>query len=192
MFDLSFGHSQPPQPQPQSRPNQLQPNEQPSSHNTQGRDPNHANNPPYNSSNYNSAFVNLSTLTDMTTLDWWSQPHTTNPATSSVRDRDGNLPPGSTPGPGSQHTDDDDKASISSAERRRAIQAEASPSSTTAISVQPFDAVFPADGEHQVYAEEETFDVYRMMSCAMSMRVMGFFVIIVGIGELAVGIWVDR
>jgi hypothetical protein len=39
---------------------------------------------------------------------------------------------------------------VSSTERRRAIQAEASPTSTTAIGVQPFDAVFPADGEHQV------------------------------------------
>jgi hypothetical protein len=44
----------------------------------------------------------------------------------------------------------------------------------------------------QVYAEEETFDVYRMMSCAMSLRVIGVFVIFVGLGELGVGIWVDR
>ena len=43
-----------------------------------------------------------------------------------------------------------------------------------------------------MYAEEETFDVYRMMSCALSMRIIGIFVIIIGLGELGVGIWVDR
>ena len=33
---------------------------------------------------------------------------------------------------------------------RDAIPAEAAPSQTNAIGVQPFDAVFPPDGEHQV------------------------------------------
>ena len=54
------------------------------------------------------------------------------------------------------------------------IPAEAAPTQTNAIAVQPFDAVFPPDGEHQVYAEDETMDIYRLIACAMSLRVVGF------------------
>ena len=53
--------------------------------------------------------------------------------------------------------DDDDKSnrSFNDAEMNynggmNAIPAEAAPTQTTAIGVQPFDAVFPPDGEHQV------------------------------------------
>lgn len=66
----------------------------------------------------------------------------------------------------------------------------AAPSHMTAIGVQPFDAVFPPDGEHQVYAEEESFDFYRLVACAVSLRVIGLITVFVGLAELSVGIWV--
>jgi len=66
----------------------------------------------------------------------------------------------------------------------------AAPSHMTAIGVQPFDAVFPPDGEHQVYAEEESFDFYRLVACAVSLRVIGLLTVFTGLAELGVGIWV--
>ena len=182
MFDFSFTHAPPTQPAEASSSSSSSPPQDrsyPQQPPQPGRDPlrgnsNHNNNNNNNnssssssSSSYNSAFVNLSTLTEMTTLDWWSQSrpsnHPPNPGSShnghsTTRDLrhpyNNNINSNSNTRNGNNNDtdrgDDDDKDSISSAELRRAIQAEASPSSTTAISVQPFDAVFPADGEHQV------------------------------------------
>ena len=66
----------------------------------------------------------------------------------------------------------------------------AAPTHMTAIGVQPFDAVFPPDGEHQVYAEDESFDFNRLVTCAISLRIIGLLTLFTGLAELGVGIWV--
>ena len=114
-------------------------------------------------------FFGLTTLYDSNHVQWIGGPtiaSTRNPHPSSRSDRNNRELTGNR-NRSDDDDDDDDKSHRSFndtdmhytnsmyREGMHVIPAEAAPSQTNAIGVQPFDAVFPPDGEHQVYAEDE-------------------------------------